>query len=313
VRTVVGLDALTPSTQGSAVTIGTFDGVHLGHRALIARTIAEAQARDIAAVAVTWDRHPNVTLRPDRVPPLLTTPERKVELLAETGLDLLVIVPFNKELSQWPPERFVVDVLAAGLAATAVLVGEGWRFGHKAVGDVALLAQLGEGLGMEAYGVELAELAGEPVSSSRVRAVIETGDMEMASTLLGRPFDLDGTVVHGDDRGASLGWPTANFELDPAMVRPPRGVYGGRARVGDTWYGAATNLGVNPTFGGDPGSVAPRVEAYLLDFEGDLYGEVLRVEFLTRLRDELKFDTQQELIEQIAKDVAATRALTDTL
>lgn len=292
------------------MTIGTFDGVHLGHRALIAGTIAEAQARGIEAVAVTWDRHPNVTLRPDRVPPLLTTPERKVELLAETGIEALAILPFDHELSQWPPERFVTDVLAAGLAAKAVFVGEGWRFGHKAAGDVALLARLGEGLGFEAEAIGLSEVAGAPVSSSRVRAVVEAGDMELASTLLGRPFDLDGTVVHGDDRGASLGWPTANVELDDAMVRPPRGVYGGRARVDDVWYGAAINLGVNPTFGGDPDSVRPRVEAYLLDFEGDLYGEVLRVEFLTRLRDELKFATPEELVEQIERDVAATRALT---
>jgi riboflavin kinase/FMN adenylyltransferase len=312
-RTVVGLDGLTPPPQGSAVTIGTFDGVHLGHRALIARTVAEARERGIEAVAITWDRHPNVTLRPERVPPLLTTPERKVELLAETGLDLLVILSFDKELSQWPPERFVTDVLAAGLAAAAVFVGEGWRFGHKAVGDVPLLARLGEGLGMTADTVGLTEIGDAPVSSSRVRKVVEEGDMELASALLGRPFDVEGTVVHGDDRGASLGWPTANFELDPAMVRPPRGVYGGRAVVDGTWYGAAINLGVNPTFGGDPDSVSPRVEAYLLDFQGDLYGEVLRVEFLTRLRDELRFDTPQELIDQIAKDVAATRALVDPL
>jgi riboflavin kinase/FMN adenylyltransferase len=303
---LVGIDALEPPDAGTAVTIGTFDGVHLGHRALIAQTIGEAKQRGLASGVLTWDRHPAATLRPDAVPPMLSSPERKIELLRETGPDLIAVLPFDVPLSQRPPESFVQDVLVKGLGARLVLVGAGWRFGKGRAGTVELLEELGRDLGFEARGVDLEEVSGEAASSSRVRKAVTSGDLALAERLLGRPFDLDGVVEHGDSRGAGLGFPTANLAIDPTIAAPPVGVYAGRARVGDSWFPAATNVGVNPTFGGAP---APRIESYLIGFDGDLYGRTLRVEFWDRLRDEERFESPAALVKQIERDVAATRAI----
>jgi len=309
VRILVGRDALVPPVGGSAVTIGTFDGVHLGHRALMARAIADAAGFGGASVVLTWDRHPAATLRPDRVPPLLASPERKVELIEEMGVDVLAVLPFDEELSHQAPEAFVGDVLVKGLGAGAVIVGHDWRFGHRAKGDVDLLAQLGRELGFEVAGAELQEVGGEPVSSSRVRRVVAAGDMESARDLLGRPFDVDGVVVRGAARGKGLGFPTANLEVDPQLARPPRGVYAGVAHLAGRAYAAAVNVGVNPTFGGEVDTSPLLIEAYILDFESDIYGEVVRLEFWSRLRDELRFDSVQDLVTQMGADVEATRRL----
>lgn len=303
---VVGIDALQAPPEGAAITIGTFDGVHLGHRALIALTVAEARRRDLAAAVLTWDRHPAMTLRPEVAPPMLSSPERKVELLRDTGADLVAVLPFDVPLSQREPESFVEDVLVKGLGARLVLVGDGWRFGRGRRGTVALLEELGRDLGFEARGVTLEEVEGEPASSSRVRGAVTSGDLGLAERLLGRPFDLDGVVEHGDARGAGLGFPTANVAIDPSIASPPVGVYAGRARTGDSWFAAATNVGVNPTFGGGG---PPRIETYLIGFEGDLYGQSLRVEFWERLRDEKRFDSAEALIEQMGRDVEATKSL----
>ena len=308
-KQVVGADSLTPPPTGTAVTIGTFDGVHVGHRSLIARTIAEAQEHNLASALVTWDRHPAATLRPDKVPPLLATPERKVELIGESGIEALVVLPFNHELSTWSPERFVDEVLVGRMGARSVFVGHDWRFGHKQSGDVSLLEELGRDRGFDVHGIELEEVGGAPVSSTRIRKVVADGDMELARLLLGRPFDLQGPVLRGDRRGTELGFPTANIDLDPQMAHPPRGVYAGRARVNDVWYAAAINLGVNPQFGGDPATTPLRIEAYLLDYSGDLYDQVVTVEFHARLRDELTFPSVDDLINQMKLDVEATRTL----
>ena len=308
-KTLVGIDALQPPQKGSVVTIGTFDGLHLGHRGLVTRTIDAAHEIDAASVVLTWDRHPAATLRPDKLPPLLSSPERKVELIAASGVELLALLPFDSDLAQQSPEDFVRHVLVEGLGARMVFVGHDWRFGHRAAGDVALLTSLGESLGFEVRGVDLQTIGGEPVTSSRVREAILGGDLETARALLGRPFDLDGRVVKGAGRGRDLGYPTANLEVDPALARPPRGVYAGLARVGETIRPAAINVGVNPTFGGDPDQSPVTVEPYLLDFDADLYGQILRLEFHKRLRDELRFDSVDGLIIQMGKDVEATRAL----
>jgi riboflavin kinase / FMN adenylyltransferase len=302
-----GLSEARGKVRASAVTIGTLDGVHLGHQALVSLTIDKAREKGIVSVAVTWDRHPSETLRPAHAPLLLTSLERKLELLEECGLDGALVLPFDAELSSWPPERFVQAVLVEGVGARSVLVGSDWRFGHRAAGDVPLLIELGHSSGFEAEGVRLREVAGGPVSSSRVRQAIANGDVGLAETLLGRPFDFDGTVIRGDARGRSLGIPTANLPLEEGMACPPRGVYAGRARAGESWYPAAVNVGVNPTFGGDPATSVPRIEAYLLDFEGDLYGQTLRVEFWARLRDETKFESSRALVEQIERDVETTK------
>lgn len=308
-KTIVGLKNLAPPENGSAITIGTFDGVHLGHRALIARAVATANELGCVSVVLTWDKHPNVVVHPDRVPSLLATPERRIELLAARNADLLVTLQFDHELSQWSPERFVEEVLVAGLGARAVFVGANWRFGKGASGNADLLVQLGKELGFEAEPVPLETVGGERVSSSRIRKAIAEGDMELAAAMLGRPFDMAGVVVHGDARGHGLGFPTANVGLDPDLVHPARGVYAGRAIVADAWYTAAINVGVNPTFGGDPDSTPLQVEAFLLDFSGDLYDQPIRVEFHERLRDEERFESSDALIEQMKRDVEQTKRL----
>jgi riboflavin kinase/FMN adenylyltransferase len=218
-----------------------------------------------------------------------------------------LVLSFDTELSTWPPDRFVQAVLADGVHAKWVVVGADWRFGHRAAGDVPLLTELGRAAGFKAEGVKLREVAGGPVSSSRVRQAVANGDVSLAHTLLGRPFDLDGTVVPGDARGRTLGIPTANIPFGPRMAYPLRGVYAGRARARGQWFAAAINVGVNPTFGGDPASTTPRIEAHLLGFEGDLYGQSLRVEFWRRLRDEVKFESTRALVDQIEQDVELTR------
>ena len=308
-RKVVGIDTLGPQPGGAAVTVGTFDGVHLGHRALIARTIEEARNFGGTAVLVTWDRHPLETLRPGSEPKVLTSPERKAELIEDTGIDTLVVLPFDEAFSKWSPERFVTDVLVR-LGARAVIVGDGWRFGHKAKGTTDLLQKMGAEQGFQAEALTLAGVEGESVSSTRVRSAIAQGDMISARTLLARPFDVDGIVLRGDRRGTELGFPTANLKLDRSIAHPPRGVYAGRAltEAGIT-YTAAINVGVNPQFGGDPATTPWRVEAYLLDFDGDLYDQRLRVELHERLRDELRFESVDALVEQMAKDVDHTRDL----
>ncbi|MDQ3985838.1 MAG: bifunctional riboflavin kinase/FAD synthetase [Actinomycetota bacterium] len=310
-KRIVGRDSLASSDPGMSITIGTFDGVHLGHRALMAKAIERAGDDRLESCVLTWDRHPAATLRPEKLPPLLTTPARKVELIEEAGIATVVVVEFDEVLSHWSPEEFARRILATGLNAQAVFVGQDWRFGHKAVGDVGLLEKLGADLGFSVEPVKLIEVLGGPASSTRARRAVMEGEMELAAAVLGRPFDMDGVVVRGDDRGASLGWPTANVEIDTAYAHPPRGVYAGRGRVDSVWYPAAINLGVNPTFGGDPAVTPLRIEAYLLDFHGDLYGRTLRVEFIARLRDEKMFESSSELSAQIERDVAATRRLTD--
>lgn len=310
-RLLVGRQALDPPPGGSAVTIGTFDGVHLGHRTLIARTSERAGALGATSVALTWDRHPAATLRPDRVPPLLTAPERKIELLEETGIDVVAVIPFDRDFSRLSPRGFVEEVLVGGLGCKAVLVGDDWRFGHKAAGDVPLLTELGRELGFEVAGVPLQEVAGEAVSSSRARRAVASGDLALARLLLGRPFDLGGPVRRGAGRGKTLGFPTANVALDAGVAHPPRGVYAGRVRVRGLDKPAAINIGVNPTFGGDPETTPLQVEAFILDFEGELYEQRLLVELWQRLRDEERFETVDDLVAQIRKDVAATRALVE--
>ena len=307
-KKLVGLGALPlEHLAGTVVTIGTFDGVHLGHRALINRAIAAAEERGMASCVLTWDRHPAQTLRPDNAPPALAAPERKMELIEQLEPDLLVVLPFDKELASMEAKDFASGVIASGLRARLVVVGEGWRFGRKAAGDTVMLSVIGRTEGFEVEAVGLEQLGGAKVSSTRVREVVGAGDMQLARDLLGRPFDIDGEVEHGDHRGKGLGVPTANVTPDPSLVRPPRGVYAGRARVGDIWYSAAINVGVNPTFGGDESTTPIRVEAYLLDFNADLYGQWVRIEFWQRLRDELRFDSTDALIEQMHRDIAQTR------
>ena len=289
------------------MTIGTFDGVHVGHRALIGRAVEEGRARGLPSAVVTWERHPNATLRPERVPPALCTLGRKAELIEALGVEILAVLAFDSHLAATAPDDFAREVLAQGLGARCVVVGRGWRFGHRAAGDAALLANLGEELGFSVEEVGLMESSRGVVSSSRVRGAVAEGDLELASELLGRPFEVEGEVVRGAQRGRELGYPTANLGMDPGLAVPARGVYVGDSVVHGRQLGAAINVGFNPTFDDDV-SAGIRVEVHLLDFDGDLYGRTLRVRFLRRLRDEVKFDRVEDLLEQMARDVKEARA-----
>jgi riboflavin kinase / FMN adenylyltransferase len=276
------------------VAIGTFDGVHLGHREVIRG----------ADTVVTFDPHPVSVVAPGHEPPLLTTIERRAELLAGLGVEELVVVPFDHELASRTPQSFIDDLVVGRLRATHVSVGENFRFGHRAKGDAAMLHADGR---FEARVVPLLEADGEVVSSSHIRGLVLGGAVEYADHLLGAPFTLTGEVVHGDKRGRELGYPTANLVPRDGYVTPGHGVYACRAVLenGES-RPAATNVGVRPMFVTGRGEL---IEAFLLDFDGDLYGTSLRLEFLKRLRGERRFDSVEALVEQMGRDVDEARDL----
>ena len=294
-----------PIAAEASVTIGVFDGVHAGHRAVIGRALAVARERGLRAVAVTFDRHPLETLSPGKTPKLLTTPRRKAELIEALGIDVLFVLEFTEAVSRWSPEEFIERVLIRGLHARHVAVGSSFTFGHRAAGTVATLTDLGEVHGFSAEGMATVLLAGRRVSSSSIRDALSAGDLEWPEMALGRRYAVEGAVVPGAGRGRELGFPTANLRTPEAILLPGRGVYAGRAIAGDASWPAAINVGVNPTFGREP----LHLEAYLLGFDGDLTGAVLGIEFWARLRDEVAFDGPGELSRQIGLDVEATRRL----
>ena len=300
-----GLDALPLSVDSSVVTVGFFDGVHLGHRAVLATTVAAARERGVPAVAVTFDRHPREVLTPGKEPRLLTTVERKASLIAEIGVDVLVVLGFTEELSRWPPERFMADVLQRGLRAHHCVMGANFTFGHRAKGNVELLIAEGEPFGFTAERVELRELDGRTVSSSSVREALAHGDLDWPRRALGRRFVLDGSVVSGAGRGQGLGYPTANLRTWPRLLLPGQGIYAGRAHVDGLAHVAAIDVGTNPTFGTEP----LHVESFLLDFDGDLVGRDMSVEFWAYLRPEVAFPTTADLVAAMDDDVTRTRAL----
>ena len=302
-----GLASLPLDDGPSVVTVGFFDGVHRGHRAVLGRTVDAARERDARSVAVTFDRHPREVLTPGNVPRLLTTTQRKSELIAQTGIDALVVLEFTEELSRVPAEDFVRDVLAADLHGVHVVVGANFTFGHRAVGTVATLDELGPAYGFSAETVELFELDGRPLSSSSIRAALAEGDLAWPTRALGRRYAVEGRVVSGAGRGHGLGYPTANLETEPRLLLPADGIYAGRASDGDGSHAAAISVGTNPTFGVEP----LHVEAYLLDFEGDLRGRPLSVEFWERLRNEERFHEVSDLVDAIDEDVRRTRVIVD--
>ncbi len=273
--------------QPRAVAIGTFDGVHRGHLAVIRAAVDTG----LAPTVVTFDPHPRVVLG-NRVE-LITTLERRLELLAAAGVETTLVAAFTPELMRLEPEEFAESYLRA-IGAEAVAAGEDFRFGSRRRGDLELLDRLGFEI------LPVAEVEG--VSSTAIREAVHAGDMAAAARMLGRPYELDGIVVTGDQRGGQLGYPTANLAQDPSLLYPCDGVYAGFARG----RRAAVSIGTNPHYGG----TERRIEPFLLDYSGDLYGERLVVELWQRLRDQAVFSTEQELVEQIGRDVEATRAAT---
>ena len=302
---VQGIDALPIDAGPTAVTIGFFDGVHRGHQTVFRRTAEVAEGRGLLPVVVTFDRHPREILTPGAHPPLLTTLDRKASLTAGLGIGALIVLEFTEEFSRWPPEDFVKHVLVEGVHADHVVVGSNFTFGYKAMGNLPVLRDLGAAHGFSVEAVSLLKLGGRPVSSSSIREALTGGDLEWPTEALGRRFVLDGTVTSGAGRGRGLGFPTANLEVPPGMLLPGEGVYAGKAHVDEGSFVAAINVGTNPTFGGEP----LHAEAFLLDFEGDLIGRPVALEFWERLRDETRFDSAEDLARQIKEDVERTRAL----
>jgi riboflavin kinase/FMN adenylyltransferase len=272
------------------VAVGTFDGVHLGHQEVIRG----------ADSVLTFEPHPVSVVAPQHAPKLLTPLETKAELIAALGVHELIVIPFDRAFAQRTASEFIDGVLVDALGATHVSVGENFRFGHKARGDTQLLAA---DTRFETVVHPLLEVDGEIVSSSHIRGLIAAGEVEEGARLLGEPFQLRGEVTHGDKRGRKLGFPTANLIPDDALVCPGHGIYACLADGGP----AAVSIGVRPTF--KTGRIE-LIEAYLLDFEGDLYGRTLRLDFLARLRGERRFDSAEALVEQMHRDVEQTRELT---
>jgi riboflavin kinase / FMN adenylyltransferase len=296
------------NSVNSVVALGNFDGVHLGHQAVVRRAVEEGRRRGTKVVAATFEPHPRAVLAPGSEPRLLTTLEMRREELLGYGVDEVCAIRFDEALSRKSPEEFVRDVLVGEIGASAVVVGENFRFGHRAAGDFRELERLMRGFGGEAYAVPVRSEDGEaPISSTHIRRLVGEGEVAEAARLLGRPYVLRGEVVVGDKRGRTIGFPTANVVADPALVVPARGVYAGFARVGKDTYAACTNIGVAPTFE----RRESRVEAYLLGFEGDLYGREVDVSFLQRIREEKRFSGVEELKTQISRDVEAARRLTN--
>jgi len=304
-----------PSGWGRCVvTIGVFDGVHRGHAEIIAQAVALARERGVPSVLLTFVPHPSEVVRPGSHPPVLTTIVRRAELVEQLGVEVFCALPFTFEFSHMPPDEFAHHVLVERLHASAVIVGENFRFGHRAAGNVAVLERLGETFGFTAHGIPLLRDGETPISATYVRSCVQAGDMVGAAEALGRSHRVDGVVERGDQRGRELGFPTANLRTEAWAAVPADGVYAGRVWRLDEWGrtapgpplgAAAISVGTNPTF-----EVRQRrVEAYILDYDGDLYGDAIGVEFLARLRGMEKFDDVADLVAQMRADVADTRRL----
>jgi riboflavin kinase/FMN adenylyltransferase len=281
--------------KGRRVAVGSFDGVHLGHREVIRGSDS----------VLTFDPHPTAIVAPQHTPKLLTSLEIKADLVAALGVEEMILIPFDADFAKRSAQEFIDDVLVGALGAAYVSVGENFRFGNRAKGDPRMLS---EDERFETRVTPLFEVEGEIVSSSHIRGLVLAGEVEQATHFLGAPFQLRGEVVHGDERGRELGFPTANLIPDDALVCPGHGVY---ACVADTGEGAvplpaAVNIGVRPTFDTGRGEL---IEAYILDFEGDLYGKPLRLDFLSRLRGERRFSSAEALVEQMHHDVERTREI----
>jgi riboflavin kinase/FMN adenylyltransferase len=291
----------------SAVTIGKFDGVHSGHRRVIADLRALAAEQGLQSTVVTFDRHPLALLNPDLCPPPLVSNRQKIELLSALGVDATLVLPFDRELSDLPPEEFVRDILVDTLHAKLVFVGSDFRFGRRGAGDVALLRALGATNGFDVRLVEDVRAAeGRRASSTWIRELLAAGRVSEAGELLGYPPTVRSVVVHGEKRGRELGYPTANLAPDLEGLVPSDGVYAAWATVGEDVFPAAVSVGNNPTFDGVP---EKRVEAHLLDQDLDLYGRTIEVAFVEYIRGMSKFDSLQGLIDQMGNDSDRARTI----
>lgn len=287
------------------VAIGVFDGVHLGHQQVIRQTLADARQHEGVPVVITFDRHPNAVVAPDRVPPMLHSLPQKLRAIESLGIANTLLIRFDRAFSEQTGEQFIRSLARDFGHLHSVCVGSEFTFGHKRSGNVALLKQLGAELKFIVHGLAAVSLDGEPVSSTRIREAVRTGDLDSASQMLGREYSIAGSVIRGDQLGRKLGFPTANLEV-AGLILPPNGVYAVHARVAGREHRGALNLGLRPTLA----SPTPRLqcEVHLLDFAEEIYGEELELTFATKLRDEQKFPDLAALQSQIHRDLAAARA-----
>jgi riboflavin kinase/FMN adenylyltransferase len=300
-----GLDS-TPSGWGRCVvTIGVFDGVHRGHQQIIGRAVQRARDTDQPAVVLTFDPHPSEVVRPGSHPAVLTPLGRKADLLEKLGVNVVCVLPFTTEFSRLDAAEFVHLVLVEHLHAAAVVVGENFRFGHKAAGDLSTLRTLGRTFGFSTEEVPLLRDDDVTLSSTFVRSSIDAGEVDRAAQALGRPHRIDGIVVRGAGRGRQLGYPTANVHSDRHVAVPADGIYAGWAVLRGERLPAAISVGTNPTFEGKDRTV----EAYILDFDEDIYGVELGVEFVRRIRGMERFDRIEDLVEQMGRDVEQARRI----
>jgi riboflavin kinase/FMN adenylyltransferase len=303
VQLLRSIDDLPASLRGGAVSIGNFDGVHRGHARIVERLRAMAETLGGPSIVFTFDPHPVRLLRPDQVPPPLTWTDRKAALLAELGVDVVIAYPTNEAFLSLSAEQFFIEIVRESLAARGMVEGPNFFFGKNRAGNIALLARLCAGAGMQLQIVEPLVAGDDYVSSSRIRALLAAGEVAQTRHLLTHPYRIRGMVTHGAARGSKIGFPTANVDAIDTLL-PGQGVYAGRAYVGQQRWPAAINIGPAPTFGEN----AVKVEAHLIGFHGSLYGQPIEVDFLSRLRGIQKFASMDELKVQLASDVQAALA-----
>ncbi|MTV50470.1 bifunctional riboflavin kinase/FAD synthetase [Heliobacillus mobilis] len=305
-RTIIYDGPLDKGYKAVHVALGNFDGVHLGHQKLISEMVKKARARQGTAVVATFHPHPLQVTRPQSAPKIITPPDVKAALMGRLGVDIVLMLPFDAELASLSPEEFTQKILIEDLRAQSVTVGFNYSFGRGGKGTPQLLWELGQQKGFRVKVIDAVTVSGEPVSSTLIRSSLEAGRIERAAEFLGYRPILQGIVVPGDQRGRSIGFPTANLQVAAEQFLPARGVYAAWARVGqkEAESMAVLNIGVKPTFGS---GLAETIEAHLIDFEGDLYGQPLSLSLLSHLRPEMRFQSAEQLVEQIHRDVQAVR------
>lgn len=296
---------LKSQVRNVCLAIGFFDGVHLGHQEILKRTLADARQQDAAALAITFDRHPTSVVAPHRVPPLIYSLPQKIRAIESLGIDWLLLLRFDEAFSRQTGEEFIRNLARDLGRIRTICVGANFGFGQHRSGNVGLLQQLGGKMGFSVHGMDAVTLDGKPVSSTRVREAIQSGRIDDAGKLLGRPYSISGTVIRGDKVGRQLGFPTANLDVS-GLALPPKGVYVADALFDGRVLPAVLNIGIRPTL--RDGDTTVRVEVHLLDYEGDLYDKELEVVFKRKLRSEQKFGSIPELRAQITRDIAAARA-----
>jgi len=299
-----GANELGNGSRKTCLAIGVFDGVHLGHQQIIRQTIADAHQHDAIALVLTFDRHPSAVVAPDRVPPLIYSLPQKLGAIELLGADTLLLIHFDEKFSGQTGENFIRSLARDLGKIRSLCVGTDFVFGHQRSGNVTLLEKLGGELGFTVHGLAAVSLDNQIVSSTRIREAIRSGDLDAASQMLGRPYAISGQVIAGDGVGRKLGFPTANLDV-AGLVLPPNGVYLGLAKIKEQSRSVALNIGFRPTLA--TGGPQLRVEAHLLDFTGDLYGQELEIEIGEKLRDEKKFASLDELKAQISRDIAEAK------